>query len=307
MNRLAGIIVAVIGVLVAVLSILKVIPGLTQIGIGLILLGGVIIGLSFVEKPATDDTPRMPTLNTLTGIFYAPGEVFQNLRRHPRWLIAVLIMSVMSAIFYEAFLYRLTPERVTNYAIDKTMEMPMMNDEARKQIEASRAQTIADNKNSLLRAARPVTGFFGQVVIHAFLGAVFLLFALAMGGKINYWQAFSAAVYASFPVAVIRFVLNTIILFIKDPIEIHPITGQSSLIQDNLSFLVTGAENPVLYTLLSAFSLLSFYWIWMNATGLKNAGERVTPSIAWSATLAIWLVGVTALVVGALLFPSFIS
>lgn len=307
MNRLAGIIVAVIGLLLAVLSILKVVPGLTQTGVVLILLGGLIIGLSFVEKPAPDDTPRMPTPNTLTGIFYAPAEVFQNLRRHPRWLVAVLIMSVMSAIFYEAFLYRLTPERVTNYAIDKTMEMPMMNDEARKQIEASRAQTIADNKNPLLRAARPVTGFFGQVVLYAFLGAVFFLFALAMGGKINYWQAFSAAVYASFPLAVIRFVLNTIVLFIKDPIEIHPITGQGSLIQDNLNFLVTGAEHPVLYTLLSAFSLLAFYWIWMNATGLKNTGERVTPSIAWSATLAIFFVGVTLSVVAALLFPSFIS
>ncbi len=307
MNRLAGIIVAVIGLLLAVLSILKLVPGLTQMGVVLILLGGLIIGLSFVEKPEPDDTPRMPTPNTLLGIFYAPGEVFQNLRRHPRWLVAVLIMSVMSAIFYNAFLYRLTPERVTNYAIDKTMEMPMMNDEARKQIEASRAQSIADNKNPVQRAAQSVNGFVGQVFLFAFLGAVFFLFALAMGGKINYWQAFSAAVYASFPVAVIRFILNTIILFIKDPIEIHPITGQGSLIQDNLSFLVTGAENPVLYTLLSAFSLLAFYWIWMNATGLKNAGERVTPSIAWSATLAIFFVGVTLSVVAALLFPSFIS
>jgi len=307
MNRLAGIIVAVIGLLLTVLSILKVVPGLTQTGVVLILLGGLIIGLSFVDKPEPDETPRMPTPNTLTGIFYAPGEVFQNLRRHPRWLVAVLIMSVFSAIFYNAFLYRLTPERVTNYAIDKTMEMPMMNDDARKAIEASRAQTIADNKNPVQRVAQSIHGFAGQVFLYAFLGAVFFLFALAMGGKINYWQAFSAAVYASFPVAVIRFVLNTIILFIKDPIEIHPITGQGSLIQDNLSFLVTSAENPVLYTLLSAFSLLAFYWIWMNATGLKNAGERVTNSIAWSATLAIFFVGVTLSVVAALLFPSFIS
>ena len=309
MNRLAGIIVAAIGFLIAVLSVLKVVPGMTQTGVVLILLGGLIIGLSFIDKPENDETPRMPTVETLTKIFYAPAEVFQNLRRHPRWLAAVLVMSVLSAIFSNAFLYRLTPERVTNFAIDKTMEMPMIanNEEARKQVEASRAQAIEDSKNPLMRAAQAVSGFVGQVFLYAFLGAVFFLFALAMGGKINYWQAFSAAIYAAFPIAVIRFVLNTIVLFIKDPVEIHPILGQSSMIQDSLNFLVTPSENPVLYSLLGAFSLLAFYWIWMNATGLKNTGERVTSSIAWTATLAIFFIGVALSVIAALLFPSFIS
>ena len=307
MNRLAGIIIAVIGLIIALLGGFKIVPGLTQTGVLLVLLGILAIGLSFVGKPDDENMPRMSTLETLTGIFYAPMEVFQNLRRHPRWLVAVLVMSVFSAIFYNAFLYRLTPERVTNYAIDKTLEMPMMNDEARKNVEAGRADSIEANKNPLLRTGQAVNGFVGQVFLYAFLGAVFFLFALAMGGKINYWQAFSAAVYASFPVAVVRFVLNTIILFIKDPVDIHPILGQGSLIQDSLSFLVTPSQSPVLYTLLSAFSLLAFYWIWMNATGLKNAGERVSPMIAWTATLTLFFIGVALSVLAALLFPSFIS
>jgi hypothetical protein len=308
MNRLAGIIVAVIGLLIAVLSILKVLPGLTQTGVVLILLGGLIIGLSFVDKPVSEDAPpKMPTAETLTKIFFAPAEVFQNLRRHPRWLAAVLIMTVLSVIFSNLFMYRLTPERVTNYAIDKTLEMPMLNDDARKQIESQRAKSIKDAKNPVLRAGQAANAFAGQVFWYAFLGAIFFLFAMAMGGKINYWQAFSAAVYASFPVAVIRFVLNSIILFIKDPVDIHPITGQGSLIQDSLNFLVAPSENPVLYTILSTFSLLMFYWIWLNVTGLKNAGERVTGTIAWSASLTIFFAMLLLGVVAALLFPSFIS
>jgi hypothetical protein len=309
MNRVAGIIVAVVGLIIVALSVLKVTPGLTSTGVSLILLGALVIGLSFVPRPDPEDAPRMSTAETLTGIFYAPAEVFQNLRRHPRWLAALLLMSVMSVIFYNLFLFRLTPERVTNYAIDKTLEMPMVanNEEARKQVEAGRAQALADNKNPVLRAGQAVNSFVGQVFLYAFLGAVFFLFALAMGGKMNYWQAFSAAVYAYFPVAAIRFVLNSIILFIKDPTDIHPILGQSAMIQDNLSFLVTPSENPVLYTLLAAFSLLTFYWLWLNAIGLKNAGERVTSSIAWTATIAIFLLMVTLGVVMAFLFPSFIS
>ena len=130
---------------------------------------------------------------------------------------------------------------------------------------------------------------------------------MAMGGKINFWQAFSTAVYASFPVSVLRFILNTTILFIKDPTDIHPILGQQSLIQDNLNFLVLASEHPVIFTLLGSISLLGFYWLWMTATGLKNAGERVTGTIAWSATIGIFLLLIMLGVAMAALFPSFIS
>ncbi len=307
MNRIAGIIVAAIGLLIAVLSVLKIVPGLTTTGVSLILLGGLIIGLSFVGKPETEDTPRMSTPDTLTKIFYAPAEVFQNLRRHPRWLVAILIMSVLSAIFYNAFLFRLTPERVTNYAIDKTLEMPIMNDEAKRQVESGRAEAIEESKSPVVRAGQAINGFVGQVFLYAFLGLIFFLFALSMGGKMNFWQAFAAAVYASFPIAVIRFVLNTAILFLKDPTDIHPILGQGSLIQDSLNFLAEPSQSPILYSLLSAFSLFAFYWIFMNVIGLKNAGERVSPTIAWSAALTVFFIGVVLSVMLAFLFPSFIS
>ena len=61
MNRIAGIVVAAIGLVVAILSITQVVPGLTQPGIVLILFGGLIIGLSFIDKPLTDGAERMST------------------------------------------------------------------------------------------------------------------------------------------------------------------------------------------------------------------------------------------------------
>jgi len=307
MNRIAGIVIAVAGVLVAVLGIAKVVPGITSTGICLLLLGGLVFGLSFIAGPSAEDEPRMSTPSTLANIFFSPTEVFRNLRKHPRWLVAVLIMSVMSSVFLNLFLYRLTPERVTNYAIDKTLEMSFLNDQARAQIESGRQKAIEDSKNPVLRAGQATNSLVGQVFLFAFLGGVFLLCAAAMGGKINYWQAFSVAVYASFPIAVIKFLLNTLILFLKDPDDIHPITGQGGLIHDNLNFLIAPADHPVLYTLLGTLSLLWFYWIWLNATGLKNGGEKVSSSTAWTSTFIVYGIIILLGVVVAFLFPSFFS
>ena len=307
MNRLAGIAVAVIGLIIAVLGAVKIVPGVTQPGVVLILLGGLIIGLSFIDGPEADDTPRMSTGSTLANIFFAPAEVFRNLRRHPRWLVAMLIMAAMTSVYTNLFMNRLGAERVANFAIDKTLEMPIMNDQAKAEVEKNRPQAIADAQNPVIRAGQAVTGFAGAVFMTAFLALIFFLFALAMGGKMNYWQAFSVATYAAFPVAVIRFILNTIILHIKEPNDIHPILGQSSLIQDNLNFLFVPKEHPVLYTIAGVFSILMFYWVWLNAVGLKNGGEKVSGSIAWTASIAIFVMILCLASVMALLFPSFIS
>ncbi len=307
MNRLAGIIVAVIGLVIAVLSVLKVIPGLTSTGVSLILLGGLVIGLSFVSKPETENVDRMPTGATLANIFFSPGEVFQNLRRHPRWLAATIVIAVLAGIYTNLFMYRLTPERIANYAIDKTLEMSILDENARRQIEAGRQDAIDTNKNPVIRAGQAVNSFVATTFSIAFLAAVFFLFVMAMGGQMNYWQAFSATAYAMLPVAVVRYVLSSIILFIKDPTDIHPLIGQGGIVQDNLNFLVSASNKPVLYVLLSAISLLSLYWIVLNIIGLKNAGEKVSQSTATTATLTVWLLGVVMSVVLALLFPSFLS
>ncbi len=307
MNLIAGIILAVAGVLIAALGISGIFPGLTQPGIVGLLAGGLVIGLSFVRRPDPKDSERMSTGATLANAVFSPAEVFQNLRRHPRWLVALIIMVAMSVAYTNLFMYRLTPERVTNFTVDKTLEMSFLNEDARTQIESGRAKAIEEAKNPVTRAGQVISSFSLNLFGYAFLAAIFFLFALALGGQMNYWQAFSVAVYAAFPIAVIRFVLNSVILFIKDPTEIHPITGQTSLIQDNLSFLVTPSESPVLYVTLGSISLLGLYWVWLNAIGMANAGEKVSSSTGWTASIAVYLMMVLLGVVSAWLFPGFIS
>ncbi|HQX55901.1 MAG TPA: YIP1 family protein [Pyrinomonadaceae bacterium] len=310
MNRIAGIIIAALGLVVAVLGATKIVPGLTSPGVFMIVLGGLVIGLSFINKPAVEgDVERMSTASSIVNIFFAPSEVFRNLRWHPRWLVPILLMVVMSVAYSNLFSARIGIDRITNFSIDKTLEMPMIagSEDARKSVEAGRVQALEDAKNPVARVGQVAASFAGFTILYAILALIYFVFALAMGGKLNFWQAFSAAVYAALPINIIKFVLNTTLLYLKDPTDIHPILGQQSLIQDNLSFLVTSAEHPVIFTLLASLSVLGFYWLFMNAIGLKNAGERVSGTIAWSASISVFLFVLLFGMAMAVLFPSFIS
>ncbi|MEO6588985.1 MAG: YIP1 family protein, partial [Pyrinomonadaceae bacterium] len=272
-------------------------------GISLILLGALLFGLSFVPKPENSDTSgEMSAFERLTKIFYAPTEVFQNLRRHPRWFVAVLIISILSAAYSTIFYNYVGADKITNYTVDKVADSgwvpaDKVADMRREQLEAS--------TNPIARAGTAVSGFVGQTFFHAFLGLVFFLFALAMGGKLNYWQAFSVSVYAAFPVGLIRYVLSSGLIYLKDPSDIHPILGQTTLLQDNLSFLVIPSEHPTLFVLLAAIGILSFYWLWLCATGIKNTGERVSSTIGWSAAIFIFLAQLLLGIISSLVFPKF--
>ncbi len=310
MNRFAGIGLAALGILIIVAGVLKVAPGAIGSGIWAIFGGIIIIGLSFIKGPDPEDTPRESTASTLTGVFFSPGDTFKNLRRHPRWLVAVLIMTIVTTIFMGLFTYRITAERITNYSLDKTLEMPMIanNEEAKKGIEAQRGEAIAMAKNPISRATESVGTFSKYVFAIAVISGIFFLLIMIMGGKINYLQAFAVTAYAWFPVSIVRSVLASIVLFIKDPNQVHPILGQQGgLISDNLSFLVTPSQHPVIFTLLASLSLISFYWLFLNATGLKEGGERVTSGSAWMSTVAVWLIGIILSLAMAFAFPSFMS
>ncbi len=46
------------------------------------------------------------------GIFYEPTRVFRNLRAHPYWLAAFLVVGIVNVVYSTAFVQRLTPERI---------------------------------------------------------------------------------------------------------------------------------------------------------------------------------------------------
>ncbi len=304
MQLYTGIALIVVGILAAVLGFTNVIPNIGGAGIALALLGGLVIGLSFVPKPDSEDVEEMPLWSRLVNIFVAPGEVFKNIRYHPSFLGVVLVSSVISGIYYFAFVERVTPERITNYTVDRIAESGFVPEE---QVATVRAQNLETNKSKVARVASGVWGFVGQAFVAAFIGVIFFLTVLAMGGKINYWQAISVAAFAFFPIVAIQKVMSLIILFLKEPLEIHPIIGQGTLFPDNLGILISSAESPVLYSFVTYLGLLGIYWLWLNATGLKTAGERVSSATGWTAAFIIWGLGLAVSVVSAFFFGNFLS
>jgi hypothetical protein len=296
----------VLGVLILAAGLAKFVPGGIATGGAVCFWGVLLFAFSFVPLPRTvkDTSPPLSVLERVTGIFYEPSRIFKSLGSHPQWLAAFLIIAFLNIGYALAFRQRLTPERIVAFVTEKMAQTPMIPPEV---VEQSKVDQLDELKQPVRQLGSAIKGTVGLFTYFSFIAAVLFLGVLVFGGRINFWQAFAVVIYAALPISIVQRVLSLVLLYMKSPDEIHPVMGQETLVQDNLGILFSPAERPVLFVIASAFGLLSFYLVWLRATGLRQAGEKVSKAAAWSSAIILWVFGLLLSVVLAALFPAFIS
>jgi hypothetical protein len=188
--------------------------------------------------------------------------------------------------------------------MDKVVEAGFAPAEA---IERQRQDEIAKAKNPVNRVISGAQQFIGVFVLMCVVSSLYLLVVTIFGGRINFWQSLAVVFWASLPVVLLTKLLSLVILFVKDPDDVHPILGQETLVQDNLGALFSPGQNPILFVAGSAIGALSLYSLWLRAKGLQNGGTKVNSTAGWGAAISIWLLGIVIGIIFAALFPSFIS
>ena len=305
--RIPAIALFVLGVLILIGGIAKFIPGGVATGAAFAFWGVLLFALGFIRLPQAtgQEEPPMSGVQKVLGVFYEPTRVFKNLRVHPHWLAALLVIGTVNALYTAAFVQRVTPEVIVTYTMDKMEASPIKPPP--EAMEKTRENMLQQAQQPIQRVQTAAKTFMAIFVGTSFIAALCLLGVLAFGGRINFWQAFAAVLFAALPVAVISKLLSLLILYIKAPEDIHPILGQEGLVQDNLGILFAPAAHPTLFVLGSSIGVLSFYSLWLKAKGLANAGTKVSSSAAWGVTITLFILSVILLMIFATLFSSFMS
>jgi len=306
--RPIAIAIAVIGVIVCIGGAAKLIAGGISTGI-VIFVGGLLLFLfSLIPLPVIRESEEpLSFFDKVTGIFYEPARVFRNLRSHPHWFGAFAIVVVLSLVYSFAFVQRITPERIVEHTVEKVAQMGPPFTPPPEAIERMRTDQLSALKNPVERVGGMVKAVVGIFVLGALAAGLSLLGVLVFGGRINFWQALAAIFYAWLPVVIIQKVLGLVILHLKAPEDLHPIRNQDTTLQDNLSLLVSGADHPVLFVLLSFIGLTWFYYLWLRAKGLHYAGTKVSSGAGWGVSIILYILVVLFVGVATALFPGFVS
>jgi len=245
-------------------------------------------------KTAPAEAPQMSEIATIGNVFMEPGNVFDDMRRKPRFIIAGILVLLFISIFQVAFVGKIGYEKIVRARIESSKRTQDLDtDQKEKIIEQQGSPMI----KYITYAATPV------VVAIVFLlgGLIYWLGANAMGGSGRFLGGVSIWIYSSLPPAIIFTLGNLIVLFIKSADDIDIANSQSGLLKANLGFLVDGKTMPVIAALLGSFDLFAIWGWTLAAIGLQRVA-KISAGAAWAVVLLVGLVGVAFKVVAAMFF-----
>jgi hypothetical protein len=226
-----------------------------------------------VPPPTEPAGPEMSTPQTLSGIFFEPSRTFEALRTRPRFLVAGLVLLLLTIGVTALVFQRID---MGEYIRQKMEQNPRNANQTEEQKEMGvKIGKIAGAVG--IPVSVPITIAAGA--------ALYLLGVMAFGGSIGYKQSLAVWTYSSFPPAILGTIIAVLVLFLKAADTIDP---EHLLVTNPGAFMGTGSS-PVVVAVLSQFDVLRFYGLFLAAIGLRKVA-KISSGSAWGIVIGFFLI-----------------
>jgi hypothetical protein len=245
-------------------------------------------GQEWVEPPLPEEIARdeseMSEVGTILNIFLEPGRTFADLRKKPRFIIAGVIIALLTTAFAFGLQQKVGVESIRRSLTVQNEKNAQFESLAEDQKKAS--IDIGMTFVKVGTYASPLIWF----IILLIGGLMYWLGAKVLGSEGGYSGALSVFVYSVLPPLVVATALNFLVLLLKSADDIDFMTGQRGLIKANPLAFFDGASMPVLATIVSFIDLFAIWgWI-LAAMGLQRV-MKLSSGSAWGVILFFALIG----------------
>jgi len=207
----------------------------------------------------------------LLGALVAPGKTFRSLAERPTWVSAFLVLYALeSGVALLAFQKVDFAAGIREQIAEQHIQIPAGSEER-----AASFGKIAASAVALLVV--PLLTFL--------IPAIFLLLNL-VGGELEYKKSLAVTLHASMPYALAT-LLTLPVIFSRGEISLKDMQG-GALLQSNLGFLASEADQPVAHALLASVDLFALWSVALFILGYEVAA-RVSRKIAATTVLSLWL------------------
>ena len=126
---------------------------------------------------------------------------------------------------------------------------------------------------------------FVAIGMAAIAGILLMMTNFVFGGTATYKQLMAVTAHAWVPSAVVGGILGIAVVFMKDPGDIDV----ENLLVTNLGVIITAETSKFLHRFATSMDLLSFWQIFLLATGISACSSKVTFGKAVAAVVIPWL------------------
>jgi hypothetical protein len=243
-------------------------------------------------SPTEPKKPRPNALKNLFGVIFSPQATFEELSRKPSWLLPLLLYLGLMFLYLYSLVHLMGFEKFMRSTLG-----PNPTDQKVQQIE--QFIKMVDEKPgwaALLYINPAVIGLLFPVV----LAGILLLVVTLTGGTSSYKKVLSVIAHILFATTLVTTIFAVGPLLISGDFDRFDIQNP---IASNVVFFLNPAEmNKFIYSLASSIDLLSFWMIFLLATGLTAVSENLKKRTAYICLIVLWAVWILGKASIALLF-----
>jgi len=228
---------------------------------------------------APEPIAKLGSFQRLIKMFFSPGEVFDDIKTKPTWLVVLIAMMVLT-IGAQAIV------------------LPHMDNEATLRARlGDRADEISDAEiERMIAGGEKITRFIPVItavvvpIMWAILAAIFLLMLKMVGSETDFVTTLSATLHAYLPASAVATVLTVALIQRVDKITEQEIPN---LVKSHLGVLLPADAPAWLSSMAGTFSVFNIWTLALLVIGFKIIGRLSTAraAIAVLVPWAIWLVG----------------
>ena len=253
-----------------------------------------------LASPTINDAPEAKPqsfFSRLMGVYFSPGETFQEIGRAPRVLIPLLCVLLLGVATRYVLVNRIGYENMVRKEID--MQSAMMEKFNMPPAAIEQAKAKAEERLKPENALREkLKGSIGSVIgfplIILIAAGVFKLYSMILGASNRFKGVFSAVTFAYLAVGILGFVVLTISIYLKNPDDIDVFNPVAS----NLGAIMTmaGAGSSKFLTALASW--IDVFGIWriiLLSIGCAAVTTKMKPGTASVPHILLYLLAAVIL------------
>jgi hypothetical protein len=222
-------------------------------------------------------TPEKPGgfLQNLMDLYFAPREAFARIVARPTWVIPLVGGTVLAVVFTGIWLQKMEPREFMKTQLQESGQWDRIPAEQRDQM-------IDQQAKFMPYFAWPGAVFGTAITYLIFAGVLLFIFRFFYAGEVAFKQAFSITSWSLFAVGLVTTPLSLLVMGLKGDWNLNP----QEVLQANLGLLLDKAETAKpLWALVTSLDLVSFWMIFLLATGFGVAIKKSTGSALWGVVI----------------------
>jgi len=151
-------------------------------------------------------------------------------------------------------------------------------------------QQIKQGETLLQKITGPAGGVVGLLVLALIGASLYFVGIILMGKRISFKEALAVRVYADVPPLIVSSVLMIILMYVKSPDDIDPISS-GRILTSNLGPLFDPKEQVVLATIGNNIDLFQIWMLVLASIGLTIIPDKMKRGQAITIVVGVWLLG----------------